>query len=120
MSAFKSKLTNIKKVHMIGVKGAGMTALAEILGGAIALNMLFNIPLKLASAIVSGFVLWALYTNSYRRLEKLIIAFVSLIGLAFLAASRKPCLAQSSKDIESESTAWKLPSNTRIFILSTG
>lgn len=31
MSAFKSKLTNIKKVHMIGVKGAGMTALAEIL-----------------------------------------------------------------------------------------
>ncbi len=28
---FQSKLTNIKKVHMIGIKGAGMTALAEIL-----------------------------------------------------------------------------------------
>ena len=28
---FDSKLTNIKRVHMIGVKGAGMTALAEIL-----------------------------------------------------------------------------------------
>ena len=28
---FDSKLTNIKKVHMIGIKGAGMTALAEIL-----------------------------------------------------------------------------------------
>lgn len=28
---FHSRLTNVKKVHMIGVKGAGMTALAEIL-----------------------------------------------------------------------------------------
>lgn len=31
MSLFQSKLSGIKKVHMIGIKGAGMTALAEIL-----------------------------------------------------------------------------------------
>ncbi len=28
---FPSRLTNVKKIHMIGIKGAGMTALAEIL-----------------------------------------------------------------------------------------
>lgn len=60
------------------------TAFAEILGGAIALQMLFHLPLKvgaiLTTLVVAGLLLW----NSYQRLEKIIVGFVSLIGLAFL------------------------------------
>ncbi len=60
------------------------TALAEILGGAIALQMLFHIPLRIGSIMVLGLILWLLYANSYRLLEKYIIGFVSLIGLSFI------------------------------------
>jgi manganese transport protein len=60
------------------------TSLAEILGGAIALKMLFNIPILPASLIVTVFVFIMLYSNSYKILEKWIIAFVSVIGLSFL------------------------------------
>ncbi len=103
-------------VLLSAVGAAVSTALAEILGGAIALNMLFNIPLKLGSAIVSGFVLWALYTNSYRRLEKLIIAFVSLIGLAFLAE-----ISMISVDWKSASAGWvvpNIPTGAMIIVMS--
>jgi len=60
------------------------TALAEILGGAIALNMLFKIPIKLGAVMVLCFVLWMIYSNSYKKLEKWIIGFVSLIGISFI------------------------------------
>jgi manganese transport protein len=60
------------------------TSLAEILGGAIALNMLFNIPVKAGAILVTIFVMIMLYSNSYRAIEKWIIAFVSVIGLSFL------------------------------------
>ncbi len=60
------------------------TSLAEILGGAIALNMLLGIPLRAGALLVTVFVLIMLYTNSYRFIEKWIIAFVSIIGLSFL------------------------------------
>lgn len=60
------------------------TALAEILGGAIALNMLFKIPLKLGTILVLLLVLFMLYTNSYKKIEKWIIGFVSIIGLSFI------------------------------------
>jgi len=60
------------------------TSLAEILGGAIALNMLFGIHIKTAAVIVLIFVLIMLYTNSYRLIERWIIAFVSIIGLSFI------------------------------------
>ena len=60
------------------------TALAEILGGAIALNMLFKIPLRLGAVLVLALVLVLQLTNSYRKIEKVIIGFVSLIGLSFL------------------------------------
>jgi len=66
------------------VLAAGATAFAEILGGAIALQMLFHLPLQigaiLTTLVVAGLLLW----NSYKRLEKIIVGFVSLIGLAFL------------------------------------
>ena len=60
------------------------TSLAEILGGAIALNMLFDVPIKVGAILVLVFVLIMLLTNSYRLIEKWIIAFVSLIGLSFI------------------------------------
>lgn len=66
------------------VLAAVATALAEILGGAIALSMLFGLPIPLGAALTTAVVLWMLFSNSYRRLEKYIIAFVSLIGLCFL------------------------------------
>jgi len=60
------------------------TSLAEILGGAIALNMLFRIPIQAGALLVTVFVLIMLFTNSYKLIEKWIIAFVSVIGLSFL------------------------------------
>ena len=61
------------------------TAMAEILGGAIALNMLFKTPIWFGAIIVTALVLWMLLTNSYKHLEKWIIGFVSIIGLCFIA-----------------------------------
>ena len=60
------------------------TSLAEILGGAIALDMLFAIPLPVGALLVVCFVGVMLFTNSYRTVEKIIIGFVSIIGLSFL------------------------------------
>ena len=60
------------------------TSLAEILGGAIALQMLFGIPIPAGAIIVVLFVGVMLFTNSYALIEKIIIAFVSIIGLSFL------------------------------------
>jgi manganese transport protein len=67
------------------VLAAVSTAMAEILGAAIGLRMLFPwLPLRVAAVLVLGGVLALLFANSYPRLEKWIIAFVSLIGLSFL------------------------------------
>lgn len=60
------------------------TSLAEILGGAIALEMLFDIPIIWGSLLIAFFVTIMLFTNSYKRIERSIIAFVSVIGLSFL------------------------------------
>lgn len=60
------------------------TALAEILGGAIGLRMLFRLPLQVGAVLVGAFIFLMLFTKSYRKLEKVIIGFVSLIGLSFL------------------------------------
>ncbi|MEI6100228.1 MAG: Nramp family divalent metal transporter [Eubacteriales bacterium] len=60
------------------------TAMAEILGGAIALNMLLGLPILLGAVIVLAAVLWMQFTNSYKKIEKIIIAFVSVIGISFI------------------------------------
>lgn len=60
------------------------TSLAEILGGAIALDMLFGIPVRIGAALVTAFVAVMLLTNTYRVIERWIIAFVSIIGLSFI------------------------------------
>ena len=60
------------------------TSLAEILGSAIALQMLFGIPIIIGSLMVTVAVVIMLFTNSYRRVERVIITFVSIIGLSFI------------------------------------
>jgi len=60
------------------------TALAELLGAAIGLNMLSGLPLSLGALLAAAFSLWMLLSKNYQRLEKWIVGFVSLIGLAFL------------------------------------
>ncbi len=60
------------------------TSLAEILGGAIALEMLFGIPIGWGSVLTTVFVMVMLFTNSYKRIERAIIGFVSVIGLSFI------------------------------------
>lgn len=61
------------------------TALAEILGGALGLSLLFPwLPYRAAAVLVLAVVGALLFSNSYPRLERWIIAFVSLIGLSFL------------------------------------
>jgi len=67
-----------------GMGASVSTSLAEILGGAIALNMLFDVPIRAGALLVMVFVLIMLFTNSYKAIEKWIIAFVSIIGLSFL------------------------------------
>ncbi len=73
-----------KAILSFAVLASVSTSLAEILGGAIALNMLFDIPIKIGSVLVTVFVMIMLLTNSYRKIEKWIIGFVSIIGLSFL------------------------------------
>ena len=60
------------------------TSLAEILGGAVALDMLFDIPVPAGAIMTFLLVMIMLFTNSYRKIEKFIIFFVSIIGLSFL------------------------------------
>jgi manganese transport protein len=82
--AFHIKPIPGKLVLSLAVMASVATSLAEILGGAIALQMLFKVPVKIGAVLVTIFVIIMLFTNSYRKLEKWIIAFVSIIGLSFL------------------------------------
>lgn len=81
------------------------TSLAEILGGAIALNMIFHIPIRAGAVLVTIFVIIMLFTNSYRVIEKWIIAFVSVIGLSFLYE-----LSLVNIDWNSAVKGWVVPS----------
>ncbi len=73
-----------KAVLSFAVLASVSTSLAEILGGAIALEMLFDVPIKAGAALVTVFVMIMLFTNSYKKTERWIIGFVSIIGLSFL------------------------------------
>ncbi len=94
------------KLLLVSGMGASIsTSLAEILGGAIALNMLFNIPIRAGALLVMAFVLIMLFTNSYKAIEKWIIAFVSIIGLSFLYE-----LSLVNIDWNSAAMGWVTPS----------
>lgn len=60
--------------------------LAEVIGTAIALNLLFGIPLPWGVAITALDVLLVLYLQNkgFRWLEVLVISLVAVVGLAFL------------------------------------
>jgi len=73
-----------KPILYFAVLASVSTSLAEILGGAIALEMLFGVPIKIGAILVTIFVLIMIFSHSYRRIEKWIIGFVSIIGLSFL------------------------------------
>lgn len=75
----------LNKVILITATVAAIaTALAEILGSAIALKMLTGINLHVGSVIVLLVVLLVLFVYSYNKLEKIIITVVVLIVLAFV------------------------------------
>lgn len=73
-----------KPILSFAVLASVATSLAEIMGGAIALLMLFKIPVRIGAILITIFVIIMLFTNSYHKIEKWIIGFVSIIGLAFL------------------------------------
>ena len=87
------------------VLAAVATSLAEILGGAIALQLLFGLPLWLGSVLMAALCSWLLRSNSYSKLEKIIIGFVSLIGLSFLAE-----LVMVPLDWGAAAKGWVMPS----------
>ena len=60
------------------------TSLAEILGGAIALKMLLGMPIEVGAVIVTLACFIMLLSNTYSKIERWIIMFVSIIGLSFL------------------------------------
>jgi manganese transport protein len=75
----------VSRTVLISAMGASIsTSLAEILGASVALNMLFSIPVPAGALMALIFVIIMLFTNSYKKIEKFIIAFVSVIGLSFL------------------------------------
>ncbi|MCI1780199.1 MAG: Nramp family divalent metal transporter [Bacteroidales bacterium] len=73
-----------KSVLCTAVCASISTSLAEILGSAIALQMLFAIPIPVGSILTVVFCIIMLVTNSYKKIERFIIAFVSVIGLSFI------------------------------------
>ena len=75
----------VSKSILLTAMGASVsTSLAEILGGAVALNMLLDIPIPAGAIMTFCLVVIMLFTNSYKKIEKFIILFVSIIGLSFL------------------------------------
>jgi len=60
------------------------TSLAELLGAAIGLNMLFKIPIPLGTILTAVVVVAVVLGKGYRAIERYIIGFVSLIGLSFI------------------------------------
>ena len=60
------------------------TRLPRCWEGAIALRMLFGMPIKVGAVIVTVVCLGMLLTNTYSKIERWIIMFVSIIGLSFL------------------------------------
>lgn len=61
--------------------------LAEVLGMAIGLNLLFGLPLVagVCMTVVDVMLILALQRRGFRRLEAVVIALVSLIGMCFAA-----------------------------------
>ena len=95
---------------------AAATALAEFIGAAIALKMLFGIPLLIGSVLTAIICTIMLITNSYRKLERIIAGFVSLIALAYLVE-----VNMVNVDWAAAGIGWvdpKVPNESMLVILS--
>ena len=95
---------------------AAATALAEFIGAAIALKMLFGIPLLIGSVLTAVICTIMLITNSYRKLERIIAGFVSLIALAYLVE-----VNMVNVDWAAAGIGWvdpKVPNESMLVILS--
>ncbi len=97
--------TNSRIVLWSAIGASISTSLAEILGGAIALNMLVDIPIKIGAILVTVFVTIMMFSNSYKKIERYVIAFVSLIGLSFIYE-----LFLINVDWETAAKSWVIPS----------
>ncbi len=80
---------HLKRRWSVPVLGSAMlatvaTAYAELMGGAIALQLIAGVPLRVGVLLVLALALFLLLTNAYRRIEHWIIGFVSIIGFSFL------------------------------------
>jgi manganese transport protein len=60
------------------------TALAEILGAAIGLQVLFGIPVHIGTLISAGLIGVALWIQKLRSMEKIIVSLVAAIGFCYL------------------------------------
>lgn len=92
------------------------TSLAEILGGALALQMLFKVPVKIGAVIIVAVVIFLLLSNTYRKLEKYIIGFVSIIGLSFIYE-----LVIADIDWQKAVIGWvtpQIPENAMVIVMS--
>jgi len=81
------------------------TALAEILGAAIGLNMLFGLPLNIGAILSASLAAFMVFSEGYRKLEKWILGFVSLIGLSFLFE-----IVLSTIEWKTAAMSWVMPS----------
>jgi manganese transport protein len=60
------------------------TAVAEVLGAAIALDMLFRIPLRMGTLLAALTVGTMVWFQGYRSVEKLVMGFLAAVGLCYL------------------------------------
>jgi len=60
------------------------TALAEILGAALGLRILFGVPVRVGATLAVVFVGAMVWFQRYKSLERLVVAFVSAIGFCYL------------------------------------
>ena len=105
-----------RPVLSLAMLASAATSLAELLGAAIALKMLFGIPIPAGALLASVLVLILLFTNTYRRIERWIIGFVSIIGLSFIYE-----LYLVDIDWPAAAVAWitpVIPDNSIIIIMS--
>lgn len=91
------------------------TDLAEVLGMAIGLQLLFDIPLTVGVAItvLDTFLLLALQNYGIRKMEAFILGLISIIGMAFLAEMifAKPDMCELAKGFIPS-----LPNSTALYI----
>ncbi len=111
-----------KRVHrpvlISAMVASASTSLAEILGGAIALKMLFDIPIIFGSIIIFLTSTLLLFTNSYSRMEKWIVAFVSLIGFSFIYELYIPEVIIDWPEAFRSWVTPSIPEGSMIFIMS--